>query len=59
MTTILRWRKSTRSDAGKDCVEVAHTRSALRDSKNGVILLANPAAFGAFMDGVKTGRITR
>lgn len=31
----LRWRKSTRSIGnGGECVEVAHTLGALRDSKN-------------------------
>lgn len=30
----LRWRKSTRSSGTETCVEIAHTRGAVRDSKN-------------------------
>jgi hypothetical protein len=30
----LRWRKSSRSDTGGSCVELAHTLGAVRDSKN-------------------------
>lgn len=30
----MRWRKASRSQNGGDCVEVAHTLDALRDSKN-------------------------
>ena len=29
-----RWRKSTLSDGQDTCVELAHTRDAVRDSKN-------------------------
>lgn len=28
------WRKSSYSDTGNGCVEIAHTLSAMRDSKN-------------------------
>jgi hypothetical protein len=29
-----RWRKSSASDGQDSCVELAHTRTAVRDSKN-------------------------
>lgn len=34
MTMAIRWRKSSFSDAQDTCVELAHTGSAVRDSKN-------------------------
>jgi hypothetical protein len=34
MTTTPRWRRSSRSVSGSDCVELAHTFDAVRDSKN-------------------------
>jgi uncharacterized protein DUF397 len=34
MTYPHRWRKSSQSQSGGDCVEVASTLDALRDSKN-------------------------
>jgi hypothetical protein len=38
VTTIpgpgVRWRKSSRSDGTNTCVELAHTLTAVRDSKN-------------------------
>lgn len=30
----LRWKKSNRSSGSQTCVEIAHTRGAVRDSKN-------------------------
>jgi hypothetical protein len=30
----LRWRKSSYTDANGNCVELAHTRDLVRDSKN-------------------------
>jgi hypothetical protein len=30
----LRWRKSSKSDTGGSCVELAHTLGAVQDSKN-------------------------
>jgi hypothetical protein len=40
------WRKSSRSNNGTDCIEIAGTLDRLRDSKNpnGPILHANIAA---------------
>jgi hypothetical protein len=57
------WRKSSRSNGtGGNCVEVAHlpALTAVRDSKNptGPALVFAPAAFGAFLDIVKAGRVT-
>ncbi|GGP45771.1 DUF397 domain-containing protein [Saccharothrix coeruleofusca] len=55
----LRWRKSTRSgNSGGECVELAHTRDMLRDSKNpsGPVLRFERARLAAFLDGVRTGR---
>jgi hypothetical protein len=34
MITTPRWRRSSRSINGSECVELAHTLDALRDSKN-------------------------
>ncbi|MEV6811378.1 DUF397 domain-containing protein [Micromonospora sp. NPDC051296] len=52
------WRKSTRSNNGGDCVEVADNLPGvvgLRDSKdpNGPVLAFNPAAWTAFVARVK------
>ena len=54
-----RWRRSTRSNAGGDCVEVAETPGAVgvRDSKHpdaGVLVFA-PDQWREFLDAVKGG----
>lgn len=43
MTEPLRWRRSSHSQSGSDCVELAHTLDAIRDSKNPGTALAVPA----------------
>jgi len=55
MTT---WRKSSRSGANTDCVEVASSLDAVRDSKNegGPTLKVSPAGLRTFLTGVKQGR---
>ncbi|WP_428964202.1 DUF397 domain-containing protein [Micromonospora fluostatini] len=52
------WRKSSRSNNGGDCVEVADNLPGvvgLRDSKDptGPILTFGPAAWSRFVEGVK------
>jgi hypothetical protein len=56
-----RWRKSSRSGAGNDCVElvVARIGAAVRDSKNpsaGHVSFETPG-WDAFLDVVKEGRL--
>ncbi|PKW19235.1 DUF397 domain-containing protein [Saccharopolyspora spinosa] len=57
----IRWRKSSRSQQGSQCVEVGATAefAAVRDSKNptGPALLFPPAAFTAMIRSVKSGRL--
>jgi hypothetical protein len=43
VTTTLRWRKSSYSQSGSDCVELAHTLNAVRDSKSPAVTLTVPA----------------
>lgn len=59
MSTFI-WRKSTRSNAGGDCVEVAGNlpgEVGVRDSKDptGPVLVFTPSAWAAFVEGVKDG----
>jgi hypothetical protein len=58
------WRKSTRSSANGDCVEVAKNLSgvvAVRDSKDpdGPALIFTPAEWDAFIIGAKEGEFDR
>lgn len=54
------WRKSSRSNSGGNCVEVAAGPgwSAVRDSKDpqGPALVLTPVQFRAFTDSIKDGR---
>ncbi|MFD0360473.1 DUF397 domain-containing protein [Nocardia sp. GCM10030253] len=58
------WFKSRRSDATKDCVEVAFLDGGhvgLRDSKNptGPVLVFTPSEWDAFTGGVEDGEFNR
>jgi hypothetical protein len=57
------WRKSARSNAGGNCVEVAETPDAIgvRDSKDphGPVLAFDPHTWRGFVAGVKEGRYDR
>ncbi|MEU5848374.1 DUF397 domain-containing protein [Saccharopolyspora shandongensis] len=56
----IRWRKSSRSAQGSECVEVGVTAefAAIRDSKNpaGPALLIAPGTFAAMLQAVKAGQ---
>ncbi|MER6591212.1 DUF397 domain-containing protein [Micromonospora purpureochromogenes] len=56
------WRKSTRSNNGGDCVEVADNLPGvvgLRDSKDptGPVLTFTPAAWVTFVEGARAGSL--
>ncbi|MDG4798829.1 DUF397 domain-containing protein [Micromonospora sp. WMMD1082] len=57
------WRKSTRSGANGNCVEVAQLTGAiaLRDSKDpsGSALVFTPDGWAAFIEGAKDGEFDR
>lgn len=52
MNTI-RWRKSARSAQQTNCVELAHTLDAVRDSKNGAVLSLDRAAVVRLLETVR------
>lgn len=58
MTVPQGWRKSSHSSANSNCVEVANTLAAVRDSKSpaGPALAAN---LGALVAAVKEGSLDR
>ncbi len=62
--TGAQWFKSRRSDAGKECVEVAFLKGGfvgMRDSKNptGPALVFTPSEWDAFTAGVGNGEFDR
>lgn len=58
--TGARWRTSSRSEGGQNCVEVARssTWAAVRDTKNreAATLTVGAATFDAFLATIKAGR---
>ncbi|HKN95995.1 MAG TPA: DUF397 domain-containing protein [Pseudonocardiaceae bacterium] len=58
-----RWRKSSHSGGGNDCVEIAEDAAgtAVRDSKNpdGPRLRFGAADWSAFLDGVSSAPLSR
>jgi hypothetical protein len=51
-----RWRKSSRTQGANNCVEMLHTRAALRDSKDESKRLEVPSgAFEALLSWAKRG----
>lgn len=59
-STFTNWRKSSRSDGGDNCVEVALSSDGsvgVRDSKDpeGPVLVFTPAEWDAFTGGVRDG----
>ena len=62
--TGAKWFKSSRSQGGKECVEVAHLDGGMvgmRDSKNptGPALVFTPGEWNAFTAGVNNGEFDR
>lgn len=62
--TGAKWFKSSRSQGGKECVEIAHLDGGLvgaRDSKNpdGPALVFAPGEWDAFLAGAKGGEFDR
>lgn len=53
-----RWRKSSRSGAESNCVEVSHLLDAVRDSKNPTTISLR-GDIRRLLDSVNSGRITR
>jgi hypothetical protein len=57
----VRWRKSSRSNGGAQCVELAHDAevAAVRDSKNptGPVLTFGQAELTRFLHAVKAGQL--
>ncbi|WP_253777977.1 DUF397 domain-containing protein [Goodfellowiella coeruleoviolacea] len=54
-----RWRKSSHSGNQTSCVELAHTMTAVRDSKNpaGPVLTFEQPELTRFLTAVKAGRL--
>ncbi len=54
--TEMRWRKSSRSGEKFNCVELAHTPGAIRDSKNPTGPVLPVPDMAAFLREIKQGR---
>jgi hypothetical protein len=55
-----RWRKSSYSSSGQDCVELAGGHSAVRDSKHPPqVLEFEPIAMSMFIAAAKAGKLGR
>jgi hypothetical protein len=56
MSAQMRWRKASSSQSSSNCVELAHTMEAVRDSKNpaGPVLVAD---LSALVTAVRSGRL--
>lgn len=57
--TDVRWRKAGRSTGGNSCVELAHTRDAVRDSKNPAATALPIASIDTLLTAVKRGEFQR
>lgn len=55
----VRWKKSTYSGSQTNCVEVAHTKTEIRDSKNpdGPVITVSCAALATFIKAIKDGQL--
>ena len=57
MTDQIRWRKSSRSASAAECVEIAHTGDAVRDSKNPDGPVLRVRSLAPLLNHLKNGRI--
>lgn len=57
MNTQVRWRKSSFSDSGAQCVEASHHLNAIRDSKNPSVAMQSDVS--RLLDAVKADRLAR
>jgi len=54
---MITWKKSSRSSTNNDCVEVANSLTAVRDSKcPTVVLPVDRGQLDSFLAGAKSGR---
>ena len=52
----IRWKKGSKSGNQGECVELAHTLGAVRDSKNGTVL---SVPVSALLATIRTGHLDR